>query len=69
MTLCFILSYFCTFYGSYSVHSIEMNDGVTRVFERAIVVLSRKEDPSDLKYALPLFDCYDCVGLIYYSFS
>ncbi|KAG0625344.1 hypothetical protein M758_2G047100 [Ceratodon purpureus] len=34
---------------NYSVHSIEMNDGVTRVFERAIVALSRREDPSDTK--------------------
>ncbi|KAG0568443.1 hypothetical protein KC19_6G020200 [Ceratodon purpureus] len=34
---------------NYSVHSIEMDAGVTEVFERAIVALSRREDPSDTK--------------------
>lgn len=52
------LSYVCLF-DSYSVHSIEMDAGVTRVFERAIVALSRREDPSDTKYVppLPYFEC------------
>jgi hypothetical protein len=45
-----------------------MNDGVTRVFERAIVALSRREDPSDTKYVLPLPYCYGYVVLMYCSF-
>nr|XP_024395234.1 uncharacterized protein LOC112291681 isoform X2 [Physcomitrium patens] len=34
---------------NYSMHSIEMNAGVTQVFERAIAALSRREDPTDTK--------------------
>jgi hypothetical protein len=34
---------------NYSVHSIEMDAGVTKVFERAIVALSRRVDPSETK--------------------
>lgn len=35
---------------SYSMHAIEMDDRVTKVFERAIIILSRREDPTDNKY-------------------
>ena len=35
---------------SYSIHAIEMDDSVTKLFERAIKTLSRREDPTDNKY-------------------
>jgi hypothetical protein len=35
---------------NYSVHAIEMDERVTKVFERAITSLSRREDPSNTKY-------------------
>lgn len=55
-TKCSVLSYvyLCD---SYSVHSIEMDAGVTQVFERAIIALSRREDPSDTMYVPPLLHC------------
>ncbi|CAM6068450.1 unnamed protein product [Sphagnum tenellum] len=34
---------------NYSVHAIEMDERVTKVFERAITSLSRREDPSNTK--------------------
>lgn len=54
---------------SYSVHSIEMDAGVTQVFERAIVALSRREDPSDTKYVVSFFIAKVFVALIWFPCS